>query len=111
MIGRSLNNVSSTRISFREIASTGEGHDSPKSREESSLQPGSKTMPTKRWTQEQIENVHITHRKPEGFIDHFAYWTIQTIRFNFDIISGYAIFPKTEKTWLNRIVFLEVCFL
>jgi len=40
-------------------------------------------------------------------IDHLAYWTIQTIRFNFDIISGYAIFPKTENTWLNRIVFLE----
>lgn len=75
---------------------------------ESSLEPGSATMKPRKWTEEQLENIHITHEPPKGFVDHLALWTIKTMRFNFDIISGYSLFKQTESTWLNRIIFLEV---
>merc|ERR1712137_140842 len=76
-------------------------------KKEASLEPGSATMKTKEWTEEELSDVTYTHRPAKGVVDHLALWTIKTIRFNFDIISGYKLFPPTENTWLNRIVFLE----
>mmetsp|Transcript_90954 Transcript_90954/g.136243 ORF Transcript_90954/g.136243 Transcript_90954/m.136243 type:complete len:273 (+) Transcript_90954:110-928(+) len=74
---------------------------------EASLEPGSGTMQCKTWTENQLNDVTVSHRPPKNIIDYLALYTIKTMRFNFDIISGYAIFPQTESTWLNRIIFLE----
>ena len=39
-------------------------------------------------------------------IDTAAYWSIQTVRASFDLVTGYG--PKMNKDkWLTRIVFLE----
>jgi hypothetical protein len=75
--------------------------------EEATLDSGSSTMKTRRWSEEELNNIEYTHRPAKGIVDHLAMWTIKLTRFNFDVISGYALFPQTEKTWLNRIIFLE----
>lgn len=75
---------------------------------EATLEPGSETMKCQVWTKEQLEDVKIDHFPPKDIVDYLALWTIKTMRFNFDVISGYALFKQTESTWLNRIVFLEV---
>jgi len=59
------------------------------------------------WNDYDVKTVEITHREPTSFLDKFAYRMIKTIRFNFDIMSGFSILKHNEKIWLNRIIFLE----
>ncbi len=68
---------------------------------------GDYTLPHPIWKKEYLEGVEITRRKPKSAADSIAYWTIQIMRFNFDLMSGYFFLKKTENIWLNRIIFLE----
>eukprot|EP00008_Paramoeba_atlantica_P014818 CAMPEP_0201479200 /NCGR_PEP_ID=MMETSP0151_2-20130828/3911_1 /ASSEMBLY_ACC=CAM_ASM_000257 /TAXON_ID=200890 /ORGANISM="Paramoeba atlantica, Strain 621/1 / CCAP 1560/9" /LENGTH=314 /DNA_ID=CAMNT_0047860565 /DNA_START=37 /DNA_END=981 /DNA_ORIENTATION=+ len=59
------------------------------------------------WEDLEVENVKEEHTPPQNFRDRLAYWTIQTIRFNFDVLTGYKFGELTTKKWVNRLVFLE----
>lgn len=59
------------------------------------------------WTKEEMQGVVQTHKKPEVAWDTAAYTGTKLVRFFFDIGSGYAFGPVTEKKLLRRIVFLE----
>jgi len=65
-------------------------------------------MPHPIWDGEYVNRVEITHFQPVGLTDTFAFWAVRIMRFNFDWMTGF-IFQKhpNEKTWLNRLVFLE----
>ncbi|XP_003385247.1 PREDICTED: alternative oxidase, mitochondrial-like [Amphimedon queenslandica] len=69
------------------------------------------TLPHPIWTESELNEVTITHVKPSLFVDKAAYASVQTLRFFFDVFSGYYIgkFRGTlnEKKWLTRIIFLE----
>ncbi|KAH9505780.1 Alternative oxidase, mitochondrial precursor [Bulinus truncatus] len=58
-------------------------------------------------TDEQLHNIEITHRKPEGVVDKMAYKTVQLFRSAFDLFSGFKYGPTNERKWINRICFLE----
>lgn len=72
-------------------------------------------MPHPVWTEQEVKTVHVTHLDPANLGDRFANAFIKTLRFSFDIMSGYKkVFPwqeqdspLTERDWLNRILFLE----
>ncbi|KAK6181327.1 hypothetical protein SNE40_009206 [Patella caerulea] len=69
--------------------------------------PGTHTLPHPIWTKEQLVNVKITSKQPEGKVDKMAYYSVQGIRKGFDICSGFVFGERNEKKWLNRICFLE----
>ncbi|ESO94372.1 hypothetical protein LOTGIDRAFT_175466 [Lottia gigantea] len=74
---------------------------------ESKPPTGTHTLPHPIWTEEQLHNVKITFKEPEGKVDKMAYFTVRTFRKGFDIFSGFIFGQRTEKKWLNRICFLE----
>lgn len=41
------------------------------------------------------------------FLDHVSYYSIQTVRTTFDLITGYHPDRMNREKWLTRIVFLE----
>ena len=49
------------------------------------------TLPHPIWSVEEVDSVHVTHRKPEGFVDHLAYYCVMAMRTTFDLASGYTI--------------------
>lgn len=59
------------------------------------------------YTKEQLLGVKQTHVEPKTTWDKAAFTGVKLIRFLFDIGSGYAFGPITEKKLLRRIVFLE----
>ncbi|ELT97860.1 hypothetical protein CAPTEDRAFT_122794 [Capitella teleta] len=60
------------------------------------------------WSQEEVYDVNITHKKPVGFIDNFAYLGVQTTRKVFDFLTGYNRTPSpSNAVWVNRLCFLE----
>lgn len=60
------------------------------------------------WSQDQMKQIQQTSRIRQCFVDSLAYWTIQTIRFNFDWMSGWKFrFGNLESKSLTRIIFLE----
>ncbi|XP_038058384.1 alternative oxidase, mitochondrial-like [Patiria miniata] len=59
------------------------------------------------WSDKELDSVEITHKPPKGFADWFAYSCVQTLRFSFDLFSGYKRGDRTEQKWLIRIIFLE----
>jgi muramoyltetrapeptide carboxypeptidase LdcA involved in peptidoglycan recycling len=69
------------------------------------------TLPHPIWNPKELNNVEITHVKPSKIIDKLAYGSVQTLRFLFDVFSGYywgKLFGTlNEKKWLRRIIFLE----
>ncbi|KAL4481342.1 hypothetical protein ABPG72_010495 [Tetrahymena utriculariae] len=79
------------------------------------LKNGQWTMPHPVWTEQEVKDVSITHLEPANFGDRFANIFIQSLRYGFDIMSGYKkVFPwqqkgapLTEREWINRILFLE----
>lgn len=73
----------------------------------SPLPIGTHALPHPIWSAEQLENVSITHKPPEGFVDKSAYFAVQFMRKSFDFISGFSWGTRTEKKWVNRICFLE----
>jgi hypothetical protein len=59
------------------------------------------------WKSDYIGQVKYTHLPPQNNTDKLALWTIKTIRFNFDWMSGYSFGKITESKALTRVVFLE----
>ena len=53
----------------------------------------------------------MTHQKPKGVSDNFAYYTVQTMRKSFDLLSGYTVGKQLktldERAVVNRCIFLE----
>lgn len=68
---------------------------------------GDWTMSHPIWKGESADKVRYTHMPPKDFVDNLALWTIRTIRFNFDWMSGYVFGKLTEKKAITRICFLE----
>lgn len=68
---------------------------------------GDYTLPHPIWTEEQLHNVKVSHKKPETFVDKMAWAAVKLLRGGFDLFSGFKIGKRTERKWLNRIVFLE----
>ncbi|ELU14203.1 hypothetical protein CAPTEDRAFT_151460 [Capitella teleta] len=64
-------------------------------------------MPHPIWTEEEVAQVEITHKKPEGFIDNFAFIGVKTTRTFFDAVSGFNRGERNERRWLTRLCFLE----
>lgn len=71
------------------------------------LPMGSHALPHPIWTEEELQNVKITHKPPEGFVDKAAFYTVKTMRTAFDIVSGFSWGERNEYKWLKRIIFLE----
>ncbi|KAL4228363.1 hypothetical protein ACF0H5_011411 [Mactra antiquata] len=68
---------------------------------------GTHALPHPIWSEEELHNIQITHKPPEGFVDKSAYYCVQTMRKAFDIVSGFSIGERNEFKWLKRIIFLE----
>jgi hypothetical protein len=68
---------------------------------------GDYTLPHPIWKTEFLNTLEVTHRPPQSAVDAIALWTIRIMRFNFDVLSGYLFFRKTEQMWLNRMIYLE----
>jgi hypothetical protein len=77
------------------------------------------------YSEEELHAIKVTHKKLESWHDRVAYMAVRTLRFFFDLFTGYVHeSPKsksdakkqendrprkimTEKEWLRRIIFLE----
>lgn len=59
------------------------------------------------YSKEYVESVKPKHRPPANFLDNLAYYSIQTVRGTFDLITGYHPDRMNREKWLTRIVFLE----
>lgn len=64
-------------------------------------------LPHPLWTYSQLLSVHPVHRPPESNLDSLAYWTIRTMRFNFDWMSGWIFGVPNSLKAINRMIFLE----
>ncbi|PVD37312.1 hypothetical protein C0Q70_04311 [Pomacea canaliculata] len=64
-------------------------------------------MPHPIWTEDQLHDVKVTHKPPEGIVDRLALITVKTLRGCFDVFSGFKTGQRTDAKWLNRIIFLE----
>ncbi|XP_052807052.1 uncharacterized protein LOC128236206 [Mya arenaria] len=69
--------------------------------------PGTDSLPHPIWSQEELHEVEITHRTPVGFVDKAAYYSVQTFRTAFDVVSGFKWGKTNENKWIKRIIFLE----
>lgn len=69
------------------------------------------TLPHPIWSHDEVESVTVTHRRPVGFTDHLAYYSVAAMRLFFDIFSGYKLQLKLgtldERAVLIRCIFLE----
>lgn len=54
-----------------------------------------------------IEDVEVTHRKPENKKEHLAKVAIRIVRGSFDFITRYNEKKMSENKWLTRLIFLE----
>ena len=68
------------------------------------------TLPHPIWSEKEVDSVEITHRKPKGFVDHMAYYSVMAMRTGFDFASGYTI-GKSMKTLDERSVLIRCIFL
>lgn len=76
------------------------------------------------YTEQELSDVHITHKKFESWHDRVAYTAVRTLRSVFDVFTGYLHAPTpsktnsqsdvqhshktmTEQQWLRRFIFLE----
>lgn len=88
------------------------------------LDPYNYMMHHKIYSEKELKQIKITHKKFESWHDRVAYAAVQTLRFVFDRFTGYIHEPigstdkegvekqrpknaMTEKQWLRRIIFLE----
>lgn len=69
------------------------------------------SLPHPIWTDSETDTVDITHRNPQGISDRIAYYSVQSLRKTFDILSGYTVGKHfqtlDERAVLNRCIFLE----
>ena len=68
---------------------------------------GATSMPHPIWSEEQLENVQITHRPAEGIVDKMALYSVKLMRKSFDLLSGFNRGERNEHKWILRICFLE----
>lgn len=68
---------------------------------------GTYTLPHPIWSEEQLYDVKITHKPPQGIVDKMAFSTVKLLRGGFDVFSGFIFGERNEKKWLKRIIFLE----
>eukprot|EP01083_Nonionella_stella_P095970 269576_1 len=59
------------------------------------------------WSKAEVNSVKIEHRPCEHVSDYLARGGVTTLRFGFDVLSGYFRGKMTEQKWLSRIIFLE----
>ena len=73
------------------------------------------------YSQKELTDVKITHKKFESWHDRVAYAAVRTLRFFFDTFTGYVHASKSdngkgihyskkimnEEQWLRRFIFLE----
>lgn len=65
------------------------------------------TLPHAQWNDIYVQQVKYTHFVNKDWMDTLALYTIKTIRFNFDWMSGYVFGTLTPYKAITRIVFLE----
>ncbi|XP_033624965.1 alternative oxidase, mitochondrial-like isoform X2 [Asterias rubens] len=92
---------------FRRTGIEKKAEEEAKSKELEKDEDGQYLLPHPIWSEREVQGVEVTHKKPEGFVDWFAYSCVQTMRFSFDLISGYKRGVRSESKWLIRIIFLE----
>lgn len=68
---------------------------------------GTNALPHPIWSEDELHNVEITHKPPEGIVDKMAYYSVKTMRKTFDILSGFNRGERNEHKWVLRICFLE----
>jgi len=54
-----------------------------------------------------IQDIEVTHRKPESIKEKLAKKVINLMRGTFDKLSGYNEVQMSESKWLTRCIFLE----
>ena len=70
-------------------------------------------LPHPIWEDAELKDIIQTHKSPKKFADYLAYGIVGTLRFNWDLFTGYYLgrklnlFPFSYRMWLLRIVFLE----
>jgi Alternative oxidase len=65
------------------------------------------TMAHPIWADWEVEHTKVEHQPPKCLLDHLAYRTIQLMRFNFDVATGFRSGKLTTEKWGNRLIFLE----
>ncbi|CAC5386950.1 Ubiquinol oxidase 2, mitochondrial,Ubiquinol oxidase 1, mitochondrial,Alternative oxidase 3, mitochondrial,Alternative oxidase, mitochondrial,Ubiquinol oxidase 1c, mitochondrial,Ubiquinol oxidase 1b, mitochondrial,Alternative oxidase 1, mitochondrial,Ubiquinol oxidase 1a, mitochondrial,Ubiquinol oxidase 3, mitochondrial,Alternative oxidase 2, mitochondrial,Ubiquinol oxidase, mitochondrial [Mytilus coruscus] len=68
---------------------------------------GANALPHPIWSEEEVHNVEVTHKPPEGKVDKMAYYTVKLMRGTFDTLSGFNRGERNERKWVLRICFLE----
>ncbi|XP_022314644.2 uncharacterized protein LOC111119097 isoform X1 [Crassostrea virginica] len=68
---------------------------------------GTHTLPHPIWSEEELHNVKVTHKPPEGFVDKLAFRSVKLLRSTFDLLTGFNWGERSEKKWVLRICFLE----
>jgi len=64
-------------------------------------------LPHPIWEDYHSKGVKVSHKPPKGIVDRMALATIQIMRFNFDVLTGYKFRPLTTESLLSRVIFLE----
>eukprot|EP00484_Ammonia_sp_Unknown_P026418 CAMPEP_0197026146 /NCGR_PEP_ID=MMETSP1384-20130603/6307_1 /TAXON_ID=29189 /ORGANISM="Ammonia sp." /LENGTH=300 /DNA_ID=CAMNT_0042454759 /DNA_START=241 /DNA_END=1143 /DNA_ORIENTATION=- len=70
-------------------------------------------LPHPIWTQQELESVVVTHKKPETLPDRLAYLSVSAMRLVWDLSTGYLtgrvlrLHRFSHRQWLLRVVFLE----
>ncbi|KAH0486847.1 MAG: uncharacterized protein KVP18_002008 [Porospora cf. gigantea A] len=59
------------------------------------------------WTREQLDGVEITHLAATSMAQRLSLASVQTLRFFYDLFTGYTLGRKHERMMLRRIVVLE----
>jgi hypothetical protein len=59
------------------------------------------------YSKEEVDAIKETHVQPSSFQDKLALFAVKTVRFGFDVGSGYAIGTLTKEKVLRRLIFLE----
>ena len=65
------------------------------------------------YSDKELNEIKITHKKFESWHDRVAYAAVRTLRFFFDTFTGYIHDSQqpakdmTEQQWLRRFIFLE----
>ncbi|XP_060078073.1 alternative oxidase, mitochondrial-like [Ylistrum balloti] len=68
---------------------------------------GTHALPHPIWSKDELNNVEITHKPPEGFVDKMAFYSVKLMRKSFDLLTLFNFGERTERKWVLRICFLE----
>jgi len=71
------------------------------------LNPYSYRMAHPVYSKQSMEEIKVTHQKPNSVKDYISYYSVQAARRGFDFFSGYNPDKMNQRDWLNRAIFLE----